>query len=135
MNRIDWSKYVTKPSHTTVASEAAVTELCHTTVRTCSECKQPLPDDSKAGTRTCSPKCRKRRDRRQAEQHTAWNHALGELQKIRDALKRNEDVQYQQQALLRLREEIMDLLVLAKDQDAMSRMSMLEARARRHIGG
>lgn len=65
------------------------------------------------------------------EQHLAWVAALSALDQMRDALKRKEETEYHRDCLIRLRDEINDLLLLAKDADAMARREMLEARARR----
>ncbi len=95
---------------------------------TCTECKKPITGKKAL---TCSPKCRKARERRQKEAHAAHIMILHELQKIRDSLKRHEDIAHYREQLIRLRDEITDLLVMAKDEDAVARREMLEARHRR----
>lgn len=96
----------------------------------CIECGVEL-DPGSPRRFTCSTRCRKRRQRRQADQQSAWVAALREMQKMRDGIKRGEQLQRYREQLLRLRDEINDLLVLAKDADALARQEMLEARARR----
>ncbi|MBI5671262.1 MAG: hypothetical protein HZC41_24970 [Chloroflexi bacterium] len=102
-----------------------------TTGGKCSECGKPFEGMHLLSKTTCSPKCRKRRERRQKEAHAAWIGALHELQKIRDAIKRDEDIEHHRECLNRLKGEINDLLLLAKDTEAMERRAMLEARAQR----
>lgn len=104
----------------------SVTPTSHS--KTCSECRRPLPTPSAT---TCSAKCRKRRERRQKSQHSAWIVSLRGLSEIRDALKRGEDMDHHRACLNRLKDEINDLLLLARDQDALQRREMFEARARR----
>lgn len=103
-----------------------VTSPGHTS-RVCSECKKPLQSGAAV---TCSAKCRKRRERRQKDQHAAWVMALHHLSQIRDALKRGEDIAHHQACLIRLKDEIYDLLVLAGDKDMLARLDMLNARRR-----
>lgn len=100
----------------------------------CTECGKPLPfirDGWKEPRRTCSAKCRKRRERRQKEADCAYIGALHELQKIRDSLKRGEMVDKFRQDVIRVRDECNDLLLLAKDEDRVALREMLEARARK----
>ncbi len=122
-------KSVTLTSHTS-DFRASVTQLSHTSSKKCSECRNPLPLESKASTQTCSAKCRKQRERRQKLQHAAWVGAVNELNQIRDALKRGEDVIHHRDCLIRLKDEINELLIMANDQDAIQRREMFEARAR-----
>lgn len=105
-----------------------VTGLSHTT-RKCTECRSELIGDQQQV--TCSPKCRKRRERRQKDQQSAHVGAMLELQKIRDGIKRGEELKRYRDQLQRLKAEINDLLLLAKDPDAMAQREMLEDRARR----
>lgn len=98
------------------------------TSHTCAECKQPM--DGKG--QTCSPKCRKRRQRRQHEARLALPLAMYELGKIRDSLKRRERISDFTADLLRLKAEINDLLVLAGEPDSIAKVEMLSARARLH---
>lgn len=116
---------MTSPSHKDPFSFRDVTSPSHV----CSECKQLLPIGSKA--LTCGPKCRKRRERRQKDAHSAHIMVLHELAKIRESLKRQEDVKVYRERLIRLKDEINDLLLLANDDDAKARFSMLNDRARR----
>lgn len=101
-------------------------------MNTCSECKRPLPHDYSGV--TCGAACRQRRSRRQHEQHTCYERTMNELGLIRDAIKRREDVKYQQQVLHRLKHEINDLLALAGDQDELQRRAMLEDLKMRAVG-
>lgn len=114
---------MTPTSHSYDFSFRDVTSPGHT----CSECKRPLTGRAL----TCSPKCRKARERRQKDAHSAHIMAMHELHKIRDSLKRHEDIDHFREQLHRLRDEITDLLLLAKDADVLARQEMLEARARR----
>lgn len=91
------------------------------TSHTCSECKQPMESSGV----TCGKKCRKRRERRRKKQHSAWIMALHELGEIRDALKRGEDRKHHRDCLIRLKDEINDLLLLANDPDRMALTDML----------
>lgn len=112
--------------------ERSVTGLSHN----CTECKQPLPlyRDGRTPKRvTCSPKCRKRRERRMKDQHSAYILALHELQKMRDGIKRREQLADFREQLNRLKGEINDLLLLAGDGDALARRQMLEDRMRRKV--
>jgi len=102
-----------------------------TTGGCCSECKQPFDGYHLASKSTCSLKCRKRRERRQKDAHAAWILALHELGKIRDSIKRRENVKEFIPQLQRLKGEINDLLLLAEEPEAMARLQMLEGRARR----
>lgn len=77
---------------------------------------------------TCSDKCRKRRQRRKQQARQAFSVAMRELGKVRDSIKRREDVDKHIADLQRLKGEINDLLVLAGDKDAMARLQMLEDR-------
>ena len=97
----------------------------------CSECKTPFDSFHLASKTTCSPKCRKRRERRQKEQHAAHILAMREIQKMRDGIKRRESLHDFRAQLQYLRDEINDLLLLANEPDAMARREMLEDRARR----
>lgn len=105
----------------------------YTTGGQCSECKTPFEGMHLVSKTTCSPKCRKRRERRQKDAQSAWILALHELGKIRDSLKRREDVEQFIPQLQRLKGEINDLLLLAGEADAISKREMLEARANRRI--
>lgn len=98
----------------------------------CSECGQEFQGLHLASKTTCSPKCRKRRERRQRDSESAWVLALHELGKMRDGIKRGESLDKYREQLHRLKGEINDLLLLAKDADAVARREMLEARARRN---
>lgn len=110
----------------------SVTSLSHTieitpgvtpTSHTCSECKKSMPGDAQRV--TCSDKCRKRRERRQKDQHSAYIMALHELQKMRDGIKRGETVKDYRDQLIRLKDEINDLLLLANESNAVARREML----------
>ena len=89
----------------------------HTNI--CTECRK-----SCAGI-TCSVKCRKHRQRRKAEARMAMSLAIFELSKIRDSLKRREDVPKFIGDLNRLKSEVNDLLLLAGDTDAVNKHQML----------
>jgi hypothetical protein len=80
------------------------------------------------GQKTCSPACRKKRQRRQEQARLALPLALHELGKIRDSIKRKERVPDFIGDLKRLRSEIDDLLLLAGDIDARERNAMLSQR-------
>jgi uncharacterized protein YdcH (DUF465 family) len=102
---------------------------------TCTECRNELPDcgDSRRATRvTCSAKCRKRRERRQKDAHSAWILAQHELQKMRDSIKRGEQVVDLRNQLIRLRDEINDLLLLANESNAVQRLQFLSDWKIRH---
>ncbi len=58
---------------------------------------------------------------------------MANLSDIRDALKRGEDLQHQRECLIRLKDEINDLLHLARDESALARREMLESMARSRI--
>lgn len=92
----------------------------------CSECKKPFEGLHLVSKTTCSPKCRKRRERRQKEAHAAWILALHELGKMRDSIKRGETLDDFKAQLQRLKGEINDLLLLAGDEDALAKRQMLE---------
>lgn len=79
---------------------------------------------------TCSANCRKQRERRQKNARSAWVVVIRELQPVRDAIKRGEDLPEYRQQLQRLKGEINDLLMLAKDTDTMEARAMLESRKR-----
>lgn len=128
-NRMTPVDYVTLTGHTFTGDD--VTSPGHGGGRVCSECKKPLSPRAKPGALTCSATCRKRRERRQKLQHAVWIDAMHALGSIRDAIKRGEDIEHHISSLNRLKEEINDLLELARDENAMARRAMLEARARR----
>lgn len=122
---------VTLPGHDIGGSRNDVTNRGHV----CTECKKPLPDetwDKRATKRvTCSAKCRKRRERRLANQHAAWIVAQRQLQQMRDGIKRGEQLKDFRDQLIRLKDEINDLLVLVNDEDAIARRNFLSERSRR----
>jgi len=101
--------------------------------RYCSECKEPLPKYCRIDQITCSPKCRKRRDRRQEQARLALPLAMYELGKIRDSIKRRERVPDFIADLKRLKDEVNDLLLLAGDEEAMRRREMMEEHARKTL--
>ncbi|MBA3868611.1 MAG: hypothetical protein H0X30_05620 [Anaerolineae bacterium] len=105
-----------------------VTNSSHTLL--CSECRQPITGDAT----TCSPKCRKRRQRRQQEAAEAFTLAMHELQVIRDGIKRGENLTRAIDDLKRLQGEIKDLLLLAGDADSLARQEMFNARAAKRAG-
>lgn len=95
---------------------------------TCSECKKELPSSSywsETKRVTCSAKCRKRRERRQKDAHSAWILAMHNLQLMRDSIKRGEQVIELRDQLIRLKDEISDLLLLANESNAVQRREML----------
>lgn len=98
----------------------------------CSECgtSEGFNDYHMENKTTCSTKCRKRRERRLKQAKSAWVVVLRELQPVRDSIKRGEDLEEHREKLKRLRDEITDLLHLAKDNDTMEMRAMLEARKR-----
>ena len=102
------------------------------TNRKCSECGAPIDGWDRGDRTTCGPRCRKARQRRQAQAKKAFSLAMAELAKIRDSLKRREQVDSFKSELQRLKAEINDLLLLAGDEDAKARQEMLEGRARRN---
>ena len=131
-HNIEWPPdNVTPGSHEIGGSRNDVTQLGHV----CTECKQPLPSetwDRRAVKRvTCSARCRKRRERRQKDQHAAWILAMHQLQQMRDGIKRGEQLKDFRDQLIRLKDEINDLLVLVNDEDAVARRNFLSERSRR----
>jgi hypothetical protein len=85
-------------------------------------------DGVRRGQKTCSPACRKKRQRRQQQARLALPLAMYELGKIRDSIKRKEGVPEFIADLKRLRGEIDDLLLLAGDIDTRERIAMLNQR-------
>lgn len=98
----------------------------------CSECKLEFEGWHLASKTTCSAKCRKRRERRQKDAHSSHVVAMQMLGAMRDAIKRGESLEDYRAQLHRLRDEINDLLLLAKDPDAMAKVEMLGERARKN---
>lgn len=98
----------------------------------CSECGSTAGfTEAHSDTKTtCSPTCRKRRERRQKQAQSAWVVVIRELQPVRDAIKKGEDLELYREQLKRLKAEISDLLMLAKDTDTMEARAMLESRKR-----
>lgn len=101
----------------------------HTTGGKCSECGKPFEGLHLVIKVTCGPACRKRRERRQKNQSEAWMIALSEMQKMRDGIKREESLETFRGQLHRLKGEIQDLLLLAKDADAVALRDMLTERS------
>lgn len=99
----------------------------------CSECREELPLWHNPNQVTCSPKCRKQRERRQKDAHSAYILALQEMQKMRDSVKRRESLSDFRAQLIRLRDEANDILLLANDPDAMARREMFEDIHRRKV--
>jgi len=97
----------------------------------CIECGKELERWQNLKQITCSAKCRKRRERRQKDQQSAHVVVMLELQKMRDGIKRGEELVRYREQLQYLKNEINDLLLLARDPDAMAAREMLEDRARR----
>jgi len=98
-----------------------VTGQRHT--RECSECRKPTPSDQGV---TCSARCRKRRERRIKDQQSAWILALHEIGKMRDSIKRKEcETKTMREQLIRIRDEINDLLLMVNDADMVARREML----------
>ncbi|MBI1278187.1 MAG: hypothetical protein GC179_08675 [Anaerolineaceae bacterium] len=93
--------------------------------RYCSECKTR---QVRRGQITCSPACRKKRQRRQEQARLALPLAMYELGKIRESIKRKERVPDFIADLNRLKAEINDLLLLAGDIDSVERNAMLMQR-------
>lgn len=120
---------VTPLSHRALDSEYQPYEW--TTGGACSECKQPFEGMHLVSKTTCSGKCRKRRERRQKEAYAAHIMVLHELAKIRDSLKRRENIGEFIPQLQRLKGEINDLLLLAGDREALEKQQMLYDRSRR----
>lgn len=94
----------------------------------CSECGSTVgfEGDHLVTKTTCSPKCRKRRERRQRQAKSAWAAVIRELQPMRDAIKRGEDLPEYREQLKRLQGELVDLLHLAKDLDTVEARAMRE---------
>lgn len=93
--------------------------------RYCSECKSVKV---RRGQITCSPACRKKRQRRQEQARLSLPLAMFELGKIGDSIKRKERVLDFIADLNRLKAEINDLLLLAGKIDAVERNAMLSQR-------
>lgn len=104
-----------------------VTGLSHTS-RKCTECRRELTGEKEF---TCSPKCRKRRERRIKDAHSVHVLIEQDLFKMRESIKRGENLEDFRKQLIWLKTEINDLLMLAKDPDTMARHEMIEARARK----
>lgn len=121
---------VTKTSHGINWPLKNVTKLCHRRCTTyhnkCSECGLDLERWHNKSKMTCSPKCRKQRERRQKDAHSAYILALQEMQKMRDSVKRRESLSDFRAQLIRIRDEANDILLLANDPDAMARREMFE---------
>lgn len=103
----------------------------YTTGGRCEECKQPFEGKHLVSKTTCGPKCRKRRERRQKDAYSAHVVIVMELQKLRDAIKRGETIPDYLAQLQRIKSEVNDLLLLARDPDALSKHEMMEAWARK----
>lgn len=99
----------------------------------CSECRNELPLWHNRNQVTCSPKCRKQRERRQKDAHSVHILILQDMQKIRDSVKRRESLSDFRAQLIRIRDEVNDILLLANDPDAMARREMLEDIHRRKV--
>jgi hypothetical protein len=99
----------------------------------CVECGKELDRWHNRLQLTCSPKCRKRRARRQKDQQSSHVVVMLELQKMRDGIKRGEELVRYREQLQYLKNEINDLLLLAKDPDSIASREMLEDRARRKL--
>lgn len=99
----------------------------------CSECKKPFEGWHLQSKTTCSAKCRKARERRQAAAGQAFNKAMSELGTIRSSLKRREEIETFKQQLHRLKAEINDLLALAGDQEELDKKAMFAAVANRRM--
>ncbi len=97
----------------------------------CSECGEPFEGMHLASKTTCGPKCRKKRERRRQLARLAFPLAMYELSKIRDSLKRREDIEKFTEDLKRLKAEIGDLLLLAGEADAVAKREMFESHARK----
>lgn len=93
--------------------------------RYCSECKTERVWGNKI---TCSPKCRKAKQRRMQQARLAHPLAMYELGKIRDSIKRRERVPDFIADLKHLRQEIDDLLYMAGDISTFERYNMLNQR-------
>lgn len=104
--------------------DRGVTMTSHTG-RYCSECKTV---QVRRGQKTCSPACRKKRQRRQQQARLAQPLAMHELGKIRDSIKRRERVPDFIADLKYLRQEINDLLLLAGEIDQKELVSFLNQR-------
>lgn len=94
----------------------------------CSECRTPTNGI------TCSTKCRKRRQRRRHEVQSAFPLVMSEMGKIRDSVKRREDLAQLIEQLKRIKGEVNDLLLMAGDQDAVNRHTMVSEILRKRTG-
>jgi len=96
----------------------------------CSECKKEISDKAT----TCSATCRKHRQRRKAEAKANFNRMFWYLEVYRRAIKDNLISEKTAIAeLIRIKDEINDLLLLANEENAKARVAMMEG-LRRRIG-
>jgi hypothetical protein len=97
-------------------------------MKTCKICKTPL-DGKRGNAQTCSDACRQAYKRRSSTILQAENHIMSDLQVLRHAIKNYPEMTQQiTEQLKYFQGEIRDLLVLAKEPDALARMEMLNGR-------
>ncbi len=91
----------------------------------CAECRKPFEGPHLVSKTTCDAKCRKRRSRRLKETKEAPGVIMSQLQLLRDAIKRHENTGDHTDQLLRIQAEVRDLLLLAKEPEAVAQREML----------
>lgn len=101
---------------------------------TCTECGADLGQWHSSAKTTCSEACRKRRQRRLHSINQHWLEVMNALNRMRGDIKRRDSEEilkiYTGQ-LIYLKTEINDLLLLAKDKDALDKQQMMSDMKRR----
>jgi hypothetical protein len=98
---------------------------------TCSECSKSLGGWHSAAKKTCSPACRKHRQRRIDRMPVNWLDVMTGLNLMRTDIKRRENIDLYIEQLKYLKVEINDLLLLAGDKDAQEKVQMVSDMKRR----
>jgi predicted nucleic acid-binding Zn ribbon protein len=97
----------------------------------CIVCRKPFEGMHLKSRKTCSPKCRKRLERRLKAADEATNQIMRYLGLIRASIKARDNHAKRIDDLNYIRNEINDLLHLAQDYQEMARRDMLENYARK----
>lgn len=101
---------------------------------TCSECGKSLDGWHSAAKKTCSPACRKQRQRRLQNIDKHWLDVMSALNRIRMVIRRRDSeeiVKIYTGQLIHLKREINDLLLLAGDEDSKAKVQMMSDMKRR----